>query len=129
VLVVDDDPLVLAATSRYLQRMGFHAIMADSPFGVSALIRKECPDVVVLDHDMPGLDGGHLLRLLRASPRTAATPVVLYSGDATGSVGALASSLGVGWARKGQGPRALFETVLAALATTSQPNAAAAHAP
>jgi CheY-like chemotaxis protein len=114
VLLVDDDALVLAATSRLLTKRGMRTICATSPFGVSALVRKEAPDVVVLDLHMPGLDGAHLMRLLRSSPRTAGTPVVFHSGDTEESLGELADSLGAYYAVKGNGPRALVDAILAA---------------
>jgi CheY-like chemotaxis protein len=115
VLLVDDDPLVLAATSRFLRKHGIRTICANSPFGVTALVRKEAPDAVVLDCHMPGLDGPYLLQLLRTSPRTAPTPVVFYSGDSDGALAELGQSLGVRCSSKARGPQALLETVLAAL--------------
>ncbi len=123
VLVVDDEPLVLAATARFLTKRGMRTICADSPFGVSALVRKESPDVIVLDCHMPGLSGAHLMRLLRTSPRTAATPVVLHSGDSHEVLAALADSLGTRFAPKGRGPSALIEAILAA-ARSQRPESA-----
>ena len=115
VLLVDDDPLVLAATSRFLRKRGMRTICADSPFGVSALVRKEAPDVVVLDCHMPGLDGAHLMRVLRTSPRTAGTPIVLHSGDPDAELAELAESLGTQYAPKARGPIALADAILRAL--------------
>lgn len=115
VLLVDDDPLVLAASARFLRKRGMRTICADSPFGVSALVRKESPDVVVLDCHMPGLDGAHLMRVLRTSPRTAGTPIVLHSGDSDASLAELADSLGAQYASKGRGPTALADAIMAAI--------------
>ena len=115
VVLVDDDPLVLAAVSRYLQKRGIRTVCADSPFGVSALVRKESPDVVILDCNMPGLDGAHLMRVLRSSPRTAETPIVFHSGDADETLAELASSLGARYAAKGRGPGVLIEAIRAAV--------------
>jgi CheY-like chemotaxis protein len=115
VLVVDDDPLVLAATARFLAKRGMRTLCASSPFGVTALVCKETPDVVVLDCHMPGLDGAHLIRVLRSSPRTASTPVVFYSGDPEPVLADLAESFGVRYAAKGRGPVPLVEAIFAAL--------------
>jgi DNA-binding response OmpR family regulator len=115
VLMVDDDPLVLAATARALRRYGIMATCANSPFGVSALVRKEPPDVLVLDYHMPGLDGAHLVRVLRSSPRTADIPVVFYSGDCDELLISTATALGAHYAIKGINPRILVDAILAAL--------------
>ena len=45
-----------------------------------ALVRRERPDLVVLDVQTPGLDGLAVARALAADPATAAIPVVLCSG-------------------------------------------------
>jgi CheY-like chemotaxis protein len=115
VLIVDDDPLVLAATSRCLRRLGLRTLMADSPFGVSAIILKESPDAVVLDAHMPGLDGAHLVRLLRSSPRTAATPIVFHSGDPEDVLAKLAASFGATYACKAGGLDALYDAIIASV--------------
>ena len=127
VLLVDDDPLVLAATARALKRFGMQATCASSPFGVSALIRKDAPDVVVLDYHMPGLDGAHLVRVLRSSPRTADIPVVFYSGACDDELISLARTLGAHYASKGINPRELADAIFAALARN--PGYVHAHAP
>ncbi|MGO8997865.1 MAG: response regulator [Polyangiaceae bacterium] len=115
VLLVDDDPLVLAATARFLRKRGMRTICADSPFGVTALVRKETPDVVVLDCHMPGLDGALLMRVLRTSPRTAETPIVFYSGDTDAELAELADALGTYYAPKARGPVMLADTITRAV--------------
>ena len=45
-------------------------------------LRGELPHVVLVDVDLPGEDGRELARMMRADPRTAATPVYTWSGDA-----------------------------------------------
>jgi DNA-binding NarL/FixJ family response regulator len=115
VLLVDDDPLVLAATSRFLVKRGLYTICASSPFGVTALVWKESPDVVVMDCHMPGLDGAQLIRCLRVNRRTATTPVVFYSGDSDEALQNLASSLGARYAAKSRGPSSLLQVIRDAL--------------
>lgn len=115
VLVVDDDPLVLSAVSCFLQRRGMKTTCTDSPFGVSALVRKEAPDVIVLDCNMPGLDGPCLFQILRKNPRTAKTPIVFHSGNAVDGLAELAASLGARYAAKSQGLRSLVDTIVTAV--------------
>ena len=115
VLLVDDDPLVLTSTSRFLRRCGMRATCATSPFGVSALVLKESPDVLVLDCHMPGLDGARLARLVRATARAAATRLVFYSGDSDVGLATLARAFDARYACKGADPSALIEAIEAAL--------------
>ncbi|MCZ4557262.1 two-component system response regulator PrrA [Rhodococcus sp. PvR044] len=66
ILVVDDDPKVLASLERGLRLSGFHTETATD--GASALraVSDECPAAIVLDVNMPGLDGVGVVTALRA---------------------------------------------------------------
>jgi CheY-like chemotaxis protein len=68
--------------------------------------------VVVLDYRMPGLDGAHLLRVLRGHPRTAKTPVVFYSGDCDDTLREAALYNGAQFVPKGGSARALVDAVM-----------------
>ncbi|HLL76918.1 MAG TPA: response regulator transcription factor [Pyrinomonadaceae bacterium] len=78
-LVVDDEPNLLRAVAACLRAEGFDVMTARS--GAEALVRvaEGVPDLVVSDIRMPGMDGYQLARQLRASPRTALTPVVFLT--------------------------------------------------
>ncbi|HWS52870.1 MAG TPA: response regulator, partial [Pyrinomonadaceae bacterium] len=78
-LVVDDEPNLLRAVAACLRGEGFDVVTARG--GAEALVRvaETVPDLVVSDIRMPGMDGYQLARQLRASPRTALTPVVFLT--------------------------------------------------
>ena len=82
VIVVDDDPDVLAVLSTYLERCGYSVRAAATALEALANIEKQAPDVVISDIAMPGMDGLELCRRLQA--RCPQVPVVLMSGQATG---------------------------------------------
>jgi ribonuclease P protein subunit RPR2 len=91
-LLVDDD-----AGLRDLVRTTFelvHVEVEEAASGVEALERVELrrPDVIVLDVQMPGMDGLEVLRRLKADPATAAVPVILLTGGALGAEGAAAEA-------------------------------------
>ena len=78
-LVVDDEPNLLRAVGACLRDEGFEVVTARG--GAEALVRvaETVPDLIVSDIRMPGMDGYQLARQLRASPRTALTPVVFLT--------------------------------------------------
>ena len=77
-VVADDDDAVRALLGAALAAYTvFPAARGDDAL---ALVRRERPDLVVLDVQMPGLDGLAVARALGADPATAAIPVVLCSG-------------------------------------------------
>lgn len=81
-LIVDDDPAmvqVLAATVRELGQLRF----ATSGQAALRLIGEAPPDVVLLDADMPGMDGYDVLRQIKRTGTTRDLPVIMVTGHAT----------------------------------------------
>jgi DNA-binding response OmpR family regulator/HPt (histidine-containing phosphotransfer) domain-containing protein len=81
VLLVDDDPDVLARARDVLVVAGHAVTTVDHPLGFWPALERTAPDLVVLDVDMPGTDGISLCRTLRADAQWAATPVVFLTGS------------------------------------------------
>jgi CheY-like chemotaxis protein len=81
VLVVDDDDDIRGLVRVVLERGG-HAVVgaADGEEALDAVARAR-PDLVLLDVNMPGIDGVEVTRRLRASPATRTLPVVLMTAD------------------------------------------------
>jgi two-component system NtrC family sensor kinase len=83
-LVVDDDESVCRSTSRLLARIGFEVKTAQSGADALALVASNPVDVIVTDHQMPGMSGAELVeRLIAAHPGIAAR-IILTSGDIHG---------------------------------------------
>ncbi len=76
VVLVDDNPETLEATASFLRLEGFHIVPQSSPFGVTALVKREKPDAVVLDVMMPGLSGEGLSGVIRDVSRV---PIIFFS--------------------------------------------------
>ena len=78
VLVVDDNPVTRYATVRVLTAAGYRTIEAES--GQEALQRADTSvSAVVLDVNLPDIDGFQVCRMLRSRPQTATVPVVHLS--------------------------------------------------
>jgi DNA-binding response OmpR family regulator len=65
VLVVDDEPHIRAVLRGYLEAAGFAVAEAGDGETAVAAVRREPPDLVLLDVMLPGLDGIEVLRQLR----------------------------------------------------------------
>lgn len=80
VFVVDDDPGVVEAVSAVLATEGYRVEgTCDSREGLLAVLR-EPPDLLVLDVNMPGLNGWELCDILRRQTTTASLPVLFLTG-------------------------------------------------
>lgn len=79
VLVVDDSLTVRKITTRLLTREGFRVDSAKD--GVDALekMRDLVPDVVLLDVEMPRMDGFELARVMRADARLKSVPIIMIT--------------------------------------------------
>lgn len=90
VLVVDDDPNVLTLLLRWLRHWQLEATVAQDGVEAMRLIEGgETYDVMLIDRQMPRLDGIELLRRLRCRSEVAPTKAVLMTGSAFERVAAL----------------------------------------
>ena len=78
ILVIDDDARDRGLLVTVLEERGYEVILADNGGAGLMLCHQRTPDAVVLDLNMPGIDGGTILRQLRILHPT--LPVVVFSG-------------------------------------------------
>jgi signal transduction histidine kinase len=79
VLIVDDREATRYMTERTLRQAGFKTLQASGGEEALAVARAENPDVVVLDINLPDIDGYEICRRLRADESTAAMAIVQMS--------------------------------------------------
>lgn len=81
ILVADDDPTMLKIAALSLTKKGGHEVVcaADGAQAV-ALAEAAPPDLILLDGQMPVLDGPGVLLKLRGNDRTKNIPVIFLSG-------------------------------------------------
>jgi excisionase family DNA binding protein len=82
VLVVDDDPLLLHLYKVKIEAWPMAPELTVTESAVSALmmIGRQCPDLLITDLQMPGMDGFHMLRVLYDTSEMADTAIVVVSG-------------------------------------------------
>lgn len=79
VLVIDDDTVILQLASMVLETGGYEVqTAAGSEAGLQAAATFK-PEVIVLDVQMPGMDGYEVCRRLRQDDATARTPVIMFT--------------------------------------------------
>ena len=82
VLVVEDNERNLKLVRDVLRFAGFDVIEARSGEEGVALAEEYAPDLVLMDLELPGMDGTQALRLIRQSARTRDVPVVAVTAFA-----------------------------------------------
>jgi len=80
VFVVDDDPGIVDAVTAVLEIAGYHVEGASDSRAALLAVLREPPDIVVLDVNMPGLNGWELCDILRRQTTTADVPVLFLTG-------------------------------------------------
>jgi DNA-binding response OmpR family regulator len=129
VLLVEDEPVQRRVLSAQLRKAGHEPIEIGTGEEVVDAVRANRPDVILLDVELPGIDGYTVCRTLKADPELAATPVAFLSAHA--DVESRLTGLSHGaedFLTKPIDPRELALR-LELLARRRQPSAAPAHQP
>jgi putative two-component system response regulator len=80
ILVVDDNALNAELLVELLSSRGYRVMSAATSDEAEAQIRREAPDVILLDVIMPGKSGYELCRELKSDPATRLIPIVMITG-------------------------------------------------
>lgn len=81
ILVTDDAPNYRQALRRLLVGNGYAVLAASNGESALQLAREHSPDLILLDVNMPGMDGYETCRQLKADPEIDAIPVIFISGE------------------------------------------------
>jgi CheY-like chemotaxis protein len=80
VLIVDDDLPLLEFLRQALEPQGFDVLAASNPFIAVRLAAANAPDLIVMDIDMPGMDGTEAAKHLKNIDQTREIPVIAFTG-------------------------------------------------
>lgn len=85
ILLVDDEPNIVLALEFLMNKEGFRVSKAfDGPSALE-LAKQECPDLVILDVMMPGMDGFEVARHLRETDTLEGTSILFLTAKGTPS--------------------------------------------
>src|SRR5262245_65561560 len=80
VLVVDDEESTSGLLVRLLGREGYTVVTASNGEAALIAIERQPPDIVLLDVQLPGIDGFEVCRRIKQHAATRLTPVVMITG-------------------------------------------------
>ena len=82
ILLVEDNPANQLLAAAVLERDGFEVVVVESAVDALTAIAFRTPDLILMDIQLPEVDGLTLTRQLKADPSTAAIPIVAMSAHA-----------------------------------------------
>jgi CheY-like chemotaxis protein len=80
-LVVDDSKSARAFLSRILERHEISVDAAESAEAAIDYLQRNKPDVIFMDHLMPGMDGFQAVQTIKNNPRTSSIPILMYTSQ------------------------------------------------
>ncbi len=80
-LIVDDSKSARVFLARALEKYDIDVDAADSAEAAIAYLSSNRPDVIFMDHLMPGMDGLQAVQAIKNNPRTATIPIMMYTSQ------------------------------------------------
>jgi CheY-like chemotaxis protein len=80
-LIVDDSRSARVILSRMLEGYGLEVDSSESAEAALEFLRQARPDVIFMDHLMPGMDGFQAIQAIKGNPDTATIPVIMYTSQ------------------------------------------------
>lgn len=79
ILVVDDSVTVRKVTSRFLERQGFNVVLAKDGIDALEILQETTPDLMLLDIEMPRMDGFEVASQVRHNRRLQQLPIIMIT--------------------------------------------------
>ncbi len=112
IVVVDDEPFILMMIEDKLRRAGLEVVTLRESKNAMSVIRREKPDLVILDWMMPELSGIELCKMLKADAELKDIPVFLLTAKGQDADKQMGLQCGASmYITKPFSPRALLEIV------------------
>jgi chemosensory pili system protein ChpA (sensor histidine kinase/response regulator) len=95
VMIVDDSLTVRKISSRLMAREGYEVVTAKDGLDALQVIGEHIPDVILLDIEMPRMDGFEFAKNIKADPKLAHIPIIMITSRTAEKHRARAQELGV----------------------------------
>lgn len=80
VLIVEDSQTLRQMTQMTLEERGYTVLLANDGVGALQMLAETIPDIIVLDINLPDIDGFEVCKRIKADPRTRYVPVIMATG-------------------------------------------------
>ena len=111
-LVVDDSRTARITLKRMLEKHALHVDTVESAQHALDYLVSKTPDVIFMDHMMPGMDGLQAVQAIKSNPATATIPIMMYTSKEGDLYVSQARALGaIGILPKQVEPAQLFEVL------------------
>ena len=93
-LIVDDSKSARIMLQRLLEKMNVVALAVESAEEALSYLENQHPDVIFMDHMMPGMDGLEATQTIKSNPKTQGIPTIMYTSKEGDGYNSLAKSHG-----------------------------------
>ena len=83
ILIVEDDSDIVEVVTRILERKGYQVFIAMDGIAALEKARRESPDLIILDLDLPKLSGEEVCKEIRRDEKLKITPVIMLTGKSS----------------------------------------------
>ncbi|MFA5144168.1 MAG: response regulator [Candidatus Omnitrophota bacterium] len=94
ILIVDDEPDILRATKVRLASLGYEVVTATDGKDIFSVIRKELPDLILLDLRLPGISGDEICINLKADEKLKDIPIVMFTASSDFNINNMIKKIG-----------------------------------
>ncbi len=123
ILAIDDHPETLSILVTALQGHGYHVVSSQSPFKGLQLVESEKPDLLLVDMNMPEMNGIELVRRVRALEHVGTLPIMMFTAETDAATKTAGFQAGVDdYITKPTDPMELIERVESLLSHVPEPD-------
>lgn len=79
IIIAEDEPVLIEMYKLYFERAGYEVLKANNGRECIDFVKKEKPDIILLDILMPRVDGWEVLKQLKTNPETKQIPILVFS--------------------------------------------------
>lgn len=116
ILIVEDEKDIIKMIEYNLKKEGFKVIAARDGEDALDLVLRQCPDLILLDLMLPGIDGLEVCKTLKKDPKTASIPIIMLTAKSQESDKVVGLELGADdYVAKPFSPRELIARIKAVL--------------